>query len=97
LKQKNSRILISVGKVVLKTLLDELTKPQKTTRRRRRDFSDTVKMAVLVMQGFRCSNCKNDLTVVDFHHIDGNRSNNNISNCVAFCPNCHAKLTRKFY
>jgi 5-methylcytosine-specific restriction endonuclease McrA len=32
--------------------------------------------------------------VWDYDHIDGNRSNNKISNCQALCPNCHAKKTR---
>jgi 5-methylcytosine-specific restriction endonuclease McrA len=30
----------------------------------------------------------------DYDHIDGNRSNNDPSNCQALCPNCHAKKTR---
>ena len=31
----------------------------------------------------------------DFDHIDGDSSNNSLSNCQALCPNCHAKKTRK--
>jgi len=95
LNKTNSRIFISFGKIVLKSFLVELTKEQKIRKKgKRRDFADSVKIAVLVIQRFKCKRCRNILTVVDFHHIDGNRSNNHISNCQALCPNCHARKTR---
>ncbi len=60
----------------------------------REDFSDVVKEQVLFRQRHRCAICNRILSVVEFHHIDGNRSNNDISNCQALCPNCHAIKTR---
>ncbi|MEK0367332.1 MAG: HNH endonuclease signature motif containing protein [Nitrosopumilus sp.] len=30
----------------------------------------------------------------DFDHTDGDRGNNNTSNCQALCPTCHALKTR---
>lgn len=61
----------------------------------RRSFSDSVKESVLRSQNHRCNSCKRLLNVVDYDHIDGNRSNNDISNCQALCPNCHAEKSRR--
>ena len=60
----------------------------------RRQFSKLVKQKVLIRQNFRCKSCLNSLEIVDFDHTDGDTSNNDISNCQALCPNCHAKKTR---
>jgi len=38
--------------------------------------------------------CNRVLNVVDWHHKNGDRSDNRESNCVALCPNCHAVRTR---
>ena len=62
---------------------------------KRRQFSKLTKQEVLISQNFRCVKCKNHLEIADFDHIDGNSSNNDISNCQALCPNCHVKKTRK--
>lgn len=62
--------------------------------RQRRSFTDSVKENVLKRQGHRCANCKRILNVVDWHHKNGDRSNNSKSNCLALCPNCHAVKTR---
>ena len=62
---------------------------------KRRQFSKLIKQQVLINQNFRCTKCKNSLEIADFDHIDGNKANNDISNCQALCPNCHAKKTRK--
>jgi len=75
-------------------------KLQKTTtsgkyRRKRRQFSKLTKQKVLIQQNFMCVSCHNHLEIADFDHVDGNNSNNDISNCQALCPNCHAKKTRK--
>jgi predicted restriction endonuclease len=61
----------------------------------RKQFSKLTRQAVLIAQKFRCMLCGIQLEIVDFDHIDGNSSNNSISNCQALCPNCHAKKTRK--
>ena len=61
----------------------------------RKDFSDSVKEKRLERQHHRCANCNRVLNVVDWHHNNGNRSDNRESNCVALCPNCHAVRTRR--
>jgi hypothetical protein len=61
----------------------------------RRDFSEETKLEVLRKQDHRCALCRRLLNVVDYDHIDGDRSNNDISNCQAICPYCHAIKSRK--
>ena len=37
-----------------------------------------------------CNACDlNEPEVIEIHHIDKDRSNNNISNLVSLCPTCH--------
>ncbi len=62
--------------------------------KKRRYFQADVKRQVLKDQNYKCAICKRSAGVWDYDHIDGNRSNNGISNCQALCPNCHAKKTR---
>ncbi len=60
----------------------------------RKHFSDSIKEEVLRKQNHRCADCNRVLDVVDFDHIDADKTNNDISNCQALCPNCHAKKSR---
>jgi hypothetical protein len=63
-------------------------------------FSEAVKNNILVRQDYRCGQCDLPLKYFSgklncqFHHKDGNHSNNVESNCEALCPNCHAIITR---
>jgi hypothetical protein len=61
----------------------------------RNDFSEEDKIQIMKNQDFRCAMCKRIGSLVQFDHKDGNRSNNNISNGQAICPNCHAEKTLK--
>jgi len=61
----------------------------------RKDFADTTKRDTVIKQGFVCNSCRNRSNFLDFHHMNGDRSNNCPSNCEALCPNCHAAKTRK--
>ena len=61
----------------------------------RRQFSGQVRQVVLNAQKNKCTNCNMSISVplVHYDHIDGNHSNNDISNCQALCPNCHSLKT----
>ena len=72
-----------------------LASEKKTGKKARKQFSKLTQDLVLFSQKFRCKSCQIHLDVWNFDHIDGNSSNNDISNCQALCPNCHAKKTRK--
>lgn len=45
----------------------------------------------------KCEICRydNHPEILEVHHIDGNRENNELSNLIILCPNCHAALTYK--
>ena len=62
---------------------------------KRKEFTKNTKEEVLERQGYRCNSCGQYSSLFDFHHKNGDRSNNCSSNCEALCPNCHAKKTRK--
>ena len=72
--------LIYMGK-----LAEEAQKPK-----RRKKFSKWTRQGVLFFQNNRCKRCGRELLVVEFDHIDGDRTNNLPSNCQALCPTCHA-------
>jgi hypothetical protein len=62
--------------------------------RKRQYFPSYVKENAIRKQHYKCAICKKSACIWDYDHIDGNRSNNDPSNCQALCPNCHAKKTR---
>jgi len=66
-----------------------------TQSNKRKDFTESTKKQTLFMQGYRCAMCFQPTQLFDFHHKDGNKANNQPSNCEALCPLCHAKKTRK--
>jgi len=75
--------------------LKELINEGLSLKKSRKGFSVSVKKRVLAVQNHRCNYCYRTLDMVNFDHIDGNRSNNSFYNCQALCPNCHAKKTRR--
>lgn len=44
-----------------------------------------------------CCDWHEDIRILEVHHIDGDRENNDISNLVILCPNCHRKITLGYY
>ena len=79
-------LALTIGKIRLRR--------RKGKHRERRGFPDYIKEEILRKQDHRCAHCNKILNVVDWDHIDSNRSNNKESNCQALCPNCHAIKTR---
>ena len=71
------------------------TRYQKRKILKRKDFSAKNQSLVLKKQRNLCADCGLNYPKLKFHHIDGNRSNNDISNCVALCPNCHDLRDRR--
>lgn len=56
----------------------------------RKPLSEQTKTYIYQRAGYKCENpnCKSSVKP-EIHHIDGNNSNNNVSNLIALCPNCH--------
>jgi hypothetical protein len=69
--------------------------PWKKYKGIRRHFPAEVREQVLDVQKYKCANCNISISLplVHYDHIDGNHSNNDISNCQALCPNCHSLKT----
>lgn len=46
-----------------------------------------------------CATCNwhEDPRILEVHHIDFNRTNNDIENLIILCPICHRKITNKHY
>lgn len=61
--------------------------------RRRRQFTQLVKNEVIHNQKNRCASCKRKLGTYgsNFHHVNGDRSDNRFSNCKALCIPCHKR------
>lgn len=81
---------ILVAKLVSILLLEN-------SRKKRRSFSPNVKSQVTNNQNGKCAYCRHSVSKLsrEFHHKDGNRSNNKMSNCQLLCSNCHSKITRE--
>jgi 5-methylcytosine-specific restriction endonuclease McrA len=67
--------------------------PARIKKQNRVSFPGGVKTVVLRRQKYRCAICKEKLELYgrDFHHKNGDRSNNKPSNCQVLCPQCHRR------
>ncbi len=61
----------------------------------RRGWNEQQKRKVRNRQNGRCASCNDTPPRWEYHHIDGNRSNNDMSNCEGLCPNCHSVETHE--
>ena len=89
-----SSIALLFSIVVTGIALNSLKKLKKRTNVSRKEFSQATRERILRKQNHRCVYCRKVLTVIDYHHKNGDRSDNNENNCHALCPNCHAIKTR---
>ncbi len=64
------------------------------TKGDRKAFPKLVKQMTLIKQDFCCKDCKKYSEVLEFHHKNGDRSDNQPSNCEALCLTCHRKRHR---
>ena len=88
-------LIISISVIIIIAAIAWKTSHRKAKYKVRQGFADSVKEKVLKKQHHRCADCNRVLNVVDWHHRNGDRSDNRESNCVALCPNCHAIKTRR--
>jgi len=59
----------------------------------RRGWTKDEQAQVRQRQHGMCNHCHNSPPRWEYHHRDGNRSNNSLSNCEGLCPNCHSEET----
>ena len=62
----------------------------------REPFSELVKQSTLQNQDGKCNMCNMSLNkyVIEYDHIDNDKTNKQLSNCQALCINCHSKKIR---
>ena len=70
-------------------------KDEKAKSGKRKPFANLTKEKAKEKQRNRCKDCNKKSELFEYHHADGVRANNSLENCVALCPNCHAKRHRK--
>jgi hypothetical protein len=65
----------------------------KSSKEKRRYFTEVVRRATIQKQNGRCNKCKRKLVAydVDFDHKNDDRSNNKPSNCQVLCVPCHRR------
>jgi len=95
-------VLITVFAIVIK---DRLSHHPQTNYSN--DYSYTVtpivrkgwtvdeKEKVRIRQDGKCAHCTKPPPRWEYHHIDGDRSNNSLDNCEGLCPNCHSVETHE--
>lgn len=59
----------------------------------RRGWSEIEKEEVRERQGGSCNKCGKSPPRWEYHHRNGNRSDNSLNNCEGLCPNCHSVKT----
>ena len=89
-----SSIVVLISIVAAGLVVNFLKKLKKSTNRVRKGFSQGTRKRILIKQSYRCVYCRKVLKVIDYHHKNGDRSDNRENNCQALCPNCHALRTR---
>jgi 5-methylcytosine-specific restriction endonuclease McrA len=62
----------------------------------RSQVSPKMKLEIIKEQDFKCLFCgisswADKVIALEIHHIDGNRINNERSNTIGLCPNCHSQ------
>ena len=61
----------------------------------RRGWTVDEKEQVRIRQDGKCAHCGKPPPRWDYHHVDGDRSNNSTDNCEGLCPNCHSVETHE--
>ena len=61
----------------------------------RKGWSEKEKKQIRMKQDGKCAICLEPPPRWDYHHLDGNRSNDSLDNCQGLCPNCHSVKTHE--
>ena len=94
-------ILITVFAIVIKDRLSNPSQPNYSNEYSytapvvRRGWTVEEKEQVRIRQDGKCAHCGKPPPRWEYHHINGDRSDNSISNCEGLCPNCHSVQTHE--
>ncbi len=73
--------------------LPKETNIQSEENKIRKGWTELEKEDVRIRQHGVCNKCGRPPPRWEYHHRNGNRSDNNLSNCEGLCPNCHSVKT----
>jgi len=73
--------------------LNEIKKEKSNATRR--GWTEIQKEQVRMKQNGICNMCSRPPPRWEYHHVDGDPSNNDIRNCEGLCPNCHSVKTHE--
>jgi len=60
----------------------------------RKGWTEVQKEQVRIRQDGKCAKCQKPPPARwEYHHMDGDTSNNSLDNCEGLCPNCHSVKT----
>jgi len=60
----------------------------------RKGWTEVEKEQVRIRQDGKCAKCQKPPPARwEYHHVDGDTSNNSLENCEGLCPNCHSVKT----
>ena len=85
----------TLAKTAIKSIIKYALRPDLAKKTRRKNFSKRTRLLIKLLQNFDCNDCGKYNKFLEFHHKNGNRSDNRLENCEALCPNCHRKRHRK--
>ena len=92
-------LYIAIGVIVIIIILAGIAKiSQKKSEPQvipRHGWSESEKEQVRIRQDGKCKMCHKPPPRWEYDHIDGNRENNDLSNCQGLCPNCHSVKTNE--
>lgn len=89
-------LFVGVGTITALIIRDKKSKLKSAIYNRpipRRGWTEEEKERVRNRQDGKCVSCHRIPPRWEYHHRDGNRSNNSLSNCEGLCPNCHSVET----
>ncbi len=61
----------------------------------RKGWTVEEKEKVRIRQDGKCAHCNKPPPRWEYHHTNGDRSNNSLDNCEGLCPNCHSVETHE--
>jgi len=88
-----------IGTAVLKRGSKPITTPYDTsytyTPIVRKGWTVDEKEHVRIRQDGKCAHCNKPPPRWEYHHVNGDRSDNSLDNCEGLCPNCHSVETHE--
>ena len=75
--------MVVLSSIMAAGLVLNFLKKLKSTNRIRKGFPQSTRKRILIKQNYRCVYCRKVLKVIDYHHKNGDRSDNRENNCQA--------------